>query len=100
MDKNMRSYIISLTIFTIIVGSLPYITLQLHFYIHDNDILEDVNLYHLSSSLLFLSLCFIIIYNYIHVLRLFKKDNKYSLYSLLIFLSFIPIWYIISLSYS
>jgi len=100
MDKNIRSYIVTVTIFTLIAGSLPYITLQLHFYLHDNHIGADINLYWLSIFILFLSLCYIIIYNYIHIIRLFNKDNKYSYYSLLIFLSYLPIWYIIALMYT
>ena len=63
MDKNIRSYIVTVTIFTLIAGSLPYITLQLHFYLHDNHIGADINLYWLSIFILFLSLCYIIIYN-------------------------------------
>lgn len=71
MKKNIRNYIFALTGFTLLIGLLPFLTLQSHFYIHDNDIGIEINLHLISSLILFLLICFIIIYNYIHVLRLF-----------------------------
>jgi len=99
-DKNTRIYLISLVIFTLIVGSLPYITLQTHFYFHDNHIGANINLYLLSSFIRIIALICIIIYNSIHTIKLFKRDNRFSYYTFVIFISFVPIWYIIALIYT
>ena len=100
VSKNTLKYCFALGIFTLIAGLLPYSAKQFASFIYHNDIDIDFRIIRVVSIIiLFNSIMLIIVYNSVHVVKLFFLEMKETYHTLLVLGLFVLTWYIIYLIY-